>query len=937
MEDVAFTPNSTSENLLDSAMDLDLMDQLLFEGCWLETTDASNYLPSTESDQANYYPFRSVFQEEAGKDFAESLPSTCPRIEEILEVEQKNSNTSEATASSSQSEGFQIEGTEVGRRWWIAPVASPGPSSSMKERLMMALGRLKEGTKDKDVLIQIWVPVKKGGRNVLTTIDQPYVYDPNSKSLESYRNVSKTYQFVADEDTKESVGLPGRVFLGKLPEWTPDVRFFSSEEYPRLNYAQQYDVRGSLALPVFERGSGTCLGVVEIITTSQKINYRPELENICKALEAVDLRSSQTFRPPSAKACNPSYQAALPQILEVLTSVCKRYRLPLALTWASCLQQGKEGPRHSNENYEFCVSTVDSACFVADQHYLGFQEACSEHHLLRGQGIVGRAFTINRPCFATDVTAFNKREYPLAHHARMLGLCCATAIPLASIHTGSVDFVLEFFFPKDCKATEEQKQMINSLSSFVHQALQNSQKEQKEVLVTSSRDTGVNTSDKRFQVEETDMVLPSLNEHHPQEASWIANMVEAQKNSKAVSVPLEAQKEHKEEFTVTTKWEETELGLQHGQFHPEFHQVQQNFENKPSAKAGDTLGQFRSTGGRKSGQRTRTKTDKTISLEVLRQYFAGSLKDAAKSIGVCPTTLKRICRQHGITRWPSRKIKKVGHSLKKLESIINSVQGAEGTIHVRSFYESFPELNSPRHSEKGTFSSANLSNPMEQLNPQTENGLFRSGATTSNSPSSSCSQSSGSITSCSTGMKQYFTAINAASSSGPVLSNNPSEVLKRTRSDAELHISTHEEPKLLIRSQSHKSLVEWGSLENVATLPKTNSPCITRDVGVYRIKAILGEEKIRFSLKPSWGFRDLQWEVAKRFNIDDIGTIDLKYLDDDQEWVLLTCDADLEECIDVNRMSRNHTIRISIHQSSHHNLRSLVGGSGEAQHQGHIQ
>ncbi|KAI6700961.1 hypothetical protein NL676_015285 [Syzygium grande] len=89
MEDVAYTPNSTSENLLDSAMDLDLMDQLLFEGCWLET-DALNSLPLTESDQANYYPFQSIFQEEARKDFAKSPPSTCPRIEERLEMEQKN-------------------------------------------------------------------------------------------------------------------------------------------------------------------------------------------------------------------------------------------------------------------------------------------------------------------------------------------------------------------------------------------------------------------------------------------------------------------------------------------------------------------------------------------------------------------------------------------------------------------------------------------------------------------------------------------------------------------------------------------------------------------------------------------------------------------------------------------------------------------------------
>jgi hypothetical protein len=54
------------------------------------------------------------------------------------------------------------------------------------------------------------------------------------------------------------------VFLHKFPEFNPDVKYYSLEDYPQRNLALRCDIRGYWALPVFERSSQTCIGVLEI-------------------------------------------------------------------------------------------------------------------------------------------------------------------------------------------------------------------------------------------------------------------------------------------------------------------------------------------------------------------------------------------------------------------------------------------------------------------------------------------------------------------------------------------------------------------------------------------------------------------------------------------------------------------------------------------------
>ncbi|GJM99439.1 hypothetical protein PR202_ga16535 [Eleusine coracana subsp. coracana] len=160
--------------------------------------------------------------------------------------------------------------------------------SSVRDRLNQVLSYIRETQSEGDVLVQLWVPVKgHDGQLVLTTSGQPFTLDHRSNNLIQFREVSTKYHFSADITSSGVLGLLGRVFIGRLPEWSPDVRYYTSYEYP-------------MALPVFEKGSYTCLGVIELITTKQKL-FTAELNAICSALQAVNLRSTEVSNIPRIK------------------------------------------------------------------------------------------------------------------------------------------------------------------------------------------------------------------------------------------------------------------------------------------------------------------------------------------------------------------------------------------------------------------------------------------------------------------------------------------------------------------------------------------------------------------------------------------------------------------------------------------------------------
>lgn len=374
--------------------------------------------------------------------------------------------------------------------------------------------------------------------------------------------------------------------------------------------------------------------------------------------------------------------------------------------------------------------------------------------------------------------------------------------------------------------------------------------------------------------------------------------------------------------------------------------------------------------------------------------------------------MKRICRQHGISRWPSRKINKVNRSLSKLKRVIESVQGPDGTFSLT------PLATSPLPVAVGSISwpsKLNACSPQNSTNsiPYEPHGIKIGSPTPGSgqvgvedqlvgglvfsqeqplqnrlSPelheasvrlktgSGSREESAGSPTShgsCqgspaneSTPAKErsvspvHEQCIKAAGSPELMLQPVGEHCLLPAYSIPDLRITTElQEPfggMLIEDAGSSKDLrnlcpsvadavIDERIPESSWTNPQrqdippaqilatpTSTPAMAPfsarpEMKTITIKATYREDIIRFRISLNSGIVELKEEVAKRLKLE-VGTFDIKYLDDDHEWVLIACDADLQECVDISRSSGSNIIRLSVHDVNG-NLGSSCESNGE--------
>lgn len=78
----------------------------------------------------------------------------------------------------------------------------------------------------------------------------------------------------------------------------------------------------------------------------------------------------------------------------------------------------------------------------------------------------------------------------------------------------------------------------------------------------------------------------------------------------------------------------------------------------------------------KASTRPNMTASSSITLDMLRPHFEEPLAKVAASFGICVTLLKKICRRHGIARWPHRQITGLRKSIASMEHAIGYFDGA---------------------------------------------------------------------------------------------------------------------------------------------------------------------------------------------------------------------------------------------------------------------
>ncbi|KAF7151172.1 hypothetical protein RHSIM_Rhsim02G0245700 [Rhododendron simsii] len=316
-------------------------------------------------------------------------------------------------------------------------------------------------------LVQFWAPKRTlEGRTLLTTQFQPFAlsatyFRDTINKLCSYRmGMCREYNncfYVDAESGEEQLGLPGRVFLYKLPEHAPDVEHYTLKEYPQRDLALRCGIFESWALPVFEQSSHTCVGVLEIayILLDENFSWHDKefLGRMYDIFQKFGLRCFDGYEHCEIRDGdkNKARTTAFHELDMLYESVCEIHELPLALIWVSC---------HScNHLLQSQLQFCDEEDYDGSFDLNDFKIVSTVCPLRKGQ-VAGRILSFPNLLYCSDVKQFHIDEFPLVPYARCCKLRGWFTMCLQSSYTGDELYVLEFFLPE---STENDENILTKL------------------------------------------------------------------------------------------------------------------------------------------------------------------------------------------------------------------------------------------------------------------------------------------------------------------------------------------------------------------------------------------------------------------------------------------------------------------------------------------
>jgi len=354
--------------------------------------------------------------------------------------------------------------------------------------------------------------------------------------------------------------------------------------------------------------------VLELLTSFKYYTcYAFEVQKIHEALKAENLTSPQVFDCPASKVLSERRQTELDKIFDILKVVCNNHKLPLAQTWTvsspgSFISHNKVIEK-SCSSFDtrcigkVCMSTAALPFCVRDLSMWNFRKACSEQHLDKSRGFIGKALLDRGSCYCQDVTELSEEEYPLVHYARMSGLTSCFTIFLHSVEGDDHDdYVLEFFLQLGNK---DIRHVLNLVQTLKHN-----------VEVGSGFELG--------EISPVEVTEP------PRDAGYLSSSIKphtVQISSKSVLANVAKM----DSANVPSRWSSN-----------------QNQPNEHGCIITDNVSM------QQMKQHRKRKID-SLTVEAVKQHVGKQLGQTAKILGVSRSTLKRFCWDHGICNWPMPK------------------------------------------------------------------------------------------------------------------------------------------------------------------------------------------------------------------------------------------------------------------------------------------